>query len=176
MTEPVCIGPECDRRPKAQRVCGGHYQQLKRGHALTPLRIHTTSTLRDDSGRKRCSKCGEWKTVEHFYPTVGKGNTDGLTSYCSRCDRNARLVRSYGITVEQFDALLGEQGGGCAICQRPPRTVNLHVDHDHACCPTRKKSCGKCVRGLLCEDCNRAIGMLNDDPDILMRAVGYLRG
>ena len=53
-----------------------------------------------------------------------------------------------GVTVEQYDAMLDAQGGGCAICGNPPKTRRLDVDHDHRT--------GK-VRGLLCHRCNRTL-------------------
>ncbi len=51
--------------------------------------------------------------------------------------------------------------GGCAICGRPPKSYRLSVDHDHTCCPT-DISCGRCVRGLLCAPCNRALGWVEN--------------
>ena len=69
------------------------------------------------------------------------------------------------------------QNGGCAICGGAPKDgPSLHVDHDHACCPGRKKSCGLCLRGLLCEDCNRVLGMFGDDIARFEAAIGYLKG
>lgn len=67
--------------------------------------------------------------------------------------RNFNLMRRYNITVEQYDRMLADQGGVCAICKKPPVKNRLHVDHDHACCD-RGGSCGKCIRGLLCTSCN----------------------
>ena len=67
--------------------------------------------------------------------------------------RNFNLMRRYNITVEQYDQMLADQGGVCAICKKPPLKNRLHVDHDHACCD-RVGSCGKCIRGLLCSSCN----------------------
>ena len=46
-------------------------------------------------------------------------------------ERNAYLLRNFGISNQDYDELLGRQGGGCAICGRPPRKISLHVDHDH---------------------------------------------
>jgi hypothetical protein len=51
----------------------------------------------------------------------------------------------------------------------------LAVDHDHNCCPS-KKTCGKCIRGLLCMDCNRGLGYFRDDTARLDRAISYLGG
>lgn len=65
------------------------------------------------------------------------------------CDvqRARALLRKYGITTEQYEAMLVKQGGVCAICARPPQTRRLAVDHDHG--PSKR------VRGLVCQHCNR---------------------
>jgi hypothetical protein len=78
-----------------------------------------------------------------------------------------RVEAIYGITGEQYAALLSYQGGRCAICQRATgASKRLAVDHDHAT--------GK-VRGLLCGRCNRdVLGHLRDDPAALRRAADYL--
>jgi len=67
--------------------------------------------------------------------------------------------------------MLHSQNGLCAICGKPPSRRNvkemlLHVDHNH--------KTGK-IRGLLCNSCNRGIGLLGDNPDTLFAAEGYLR-
>lgn len=64
----------------------------------------------------------------------------------------ARKYR-YGITEEQYDNLLIEQDNACAVCKTEfSQTVWANIDHDHNCCPG-KKSCGNCLRGLLCSHC-----------------------
>jgi hypothetical protein len=77
--------------------------------------------------------------------------------------RAAVLKHRYGITPAQYDEMLARQGGVCGICKGPPHgrstTVYFSVDHDHACCPG-PRSCGKCVRGLLCLRCNNDVGWL----------------
>ena len=81
-------------------------------------------------------------------------------------ERAAHLMRKYGLTIEQYDAMLETQGGGCFICGRPPRDdISLHVDHDH--------STGK-VRGILCFRCNNALADFNEDTTVLRKAIGYL--
>lgn len=80
--------------------------------------------------------------------------------------RRARhLVKTYGITPEEWDEMLANQNGACAICMTPQTTRKLHTDHDHRT--------GK-IRGLLCTNCNHAIGALMDDPDLLRSAIQYL--
>jgi Recombination endonuclease VII len=71
-------------------------------------------------------------------------------------------MRTYGMSVENLDAMLAAQHGVCAICQTAPAA---HVDHDH--------QSGR-VRGLLCFRCNAAIGQLDDDPLVLRRAARYV--
>lgn len=73
----------------------------------------------------------------------------------------ARLSRNYGLSREQHRVLLDEQNGVCAVCKLPSRRA-LCVDHCHA---TRQ------VRGLLCDKCNTALGLLGDDS-ARMRAAG----
>jgi hypothetical protein len=78
----------------------------------------------------------------------------------------------YGLTIEQYDALFAEQGGMCAICTKPESarrikgTRPLSVDHNHLT--------GQ-IRGLLCSNCNRALGLFGEDTDIMKRAIYYLR-
>lgn len=132
---------------------------------------------------KYCPGCKETLPAERF----GKNCTtyDLLTGYCSVChnakgkenriknwgsSRHYHLMRRYGISAEEVEGLLRKQGGVCSICQEVPSQVlkiPWHVDHDHVT--------GK-VRGILCHSCNTGIGNLNDDPEILERALIYLRG
>jgi hypothetical protein len=77
-------------------------------------------------------------------------------------NRKSHLKRKYGLTLEEFDEMLATQGGGCAICGNPEAD---NVDHDHVT--------GE-VRGILCFNCNIAIGHIADDKDRLLRAFAYL--
>lgn len=91
--------------------------------------------------------------------------------------RERGLLNSYNLSIKQFEDLLLAQKGVCAVCRLVPLADRLgrlfHVDHDHNCCPG-KKSCGKCIRGLLCHRCNVGMGLLNDDPFRLRQAADYL--
>lgn len=77
--------------------------------------------------------------------------------------RNRRA--KYGLGPDQYIRLFNEQGGVCAVCQHETPWRSLDVDHDHMS--------GR-VRGLLCSNCNRAIGLCNDDPERLRAAAAYL--
>jgi len=90
--------------------------------------------------------------------------------------RTEKLLSKYGMTADDFDLVLAAQGGKCGVCASPePRGKQAHwvVDHDHKCCPG-EKSCGQCVRGILCRPCNLAIGNLADDPEKCISAASYL--
>lgn len=76
------------------------------------------------------------------------------------------IKRRHGVTLEQFNSLLSSQNGTCAICGKSPQEgKRLCIDHDHKT---------GIVRGLLCRNCNAAIGQLGDDPNMLSRAMQYL--
>lgn len=84
--------------------------------------------------------------------------------------RERHLVRKYGVTLADYDAMLERQDGKCAICQTTPSTQRygvFHVDHCHA---------SGAVRGLLCRGCNNVLGVVNDSPEALARAIAYLGG
>lgn len=85
------------------------------------------------------------------------------------------LWSRYRLPRERFNALLLRQNYRCVCGELFTEPDNRpHVDHDHACCPGRK-SCGKCVRGLLCSRCNVALGMLGDNLERFKILVGYLK-
>ncbi|MFY1687280.1 endonuclease domain-containing protein [Plantactinospora sp. WMMB782] len=91
--------------------------------------------------------------------------------------RRDNLAARYSITIEQYAALLAHQGYVCAFCQgaKGRNGKALHVDHDHACCPYPEgrgslRSCGRCVRGLLCSRCN-LFGALDGAPTVDWDAV-----
>lgn len=144
---------------------------------------------------KWCGGCKEWKFLEDFHKN--KARPDGLATECKECvtvrtalwyrnntdkcklkalnwnrdnpqRRRAIRIRSrYSISIEDYNELLLTQDGGCAICGKTPEEENgsLSIDHDHRN--------GK-VRGLLCRECNAAIGKLKDDPALVERALLYL--
>jgi hypothetical protein len=80
--------------------------------------------------------------------------------------RRSHLKITYSMTPDQYDALLLAQDGRCAICSRETGERLLHVDHDHVCCPGQR-SCGACVRGLLCGGCNRLLGWFEKKRDAI---------
>ena len=90
-----------------------------------------------------------------------------------RTVKNSKLKMLFGITLEDYDRMLAEQNGVCAICEQPERAVHrkngkvkqLAIDHCHE---------SGAVRGLLCSLCNTALGLFQDDSDLLAKAMRYL--
>ena len=75
--------------------------------------------------------------------------------------KRTHLLKNYGLTAEQFDRLLETQRYACAMCHEPfEEDEPIFIDHDHDCCKTEKRSCGKCVRGLLDLSCNTSLGVI----------------
>lgn len=138
-------------------------------------------------GQKYCPRCYTVKPLSDF--TVRKtGKRAGHpVSYCKACkvhrqklaykngvyervQRPYMLKVKYGITKEQYDEMLSRQGGLCAICgsddgASAKGTKTFSVDHCHET---------GVVRGLLCNGCNRAIGLLKDNVAVLQSAIKYL--
>lgn len=132
---------------------------------------------------RKCTKCGEEKIVSEFY-LRSDGSGDGIRSDCKQCVRlnvaayrkadpirlkNTWLKQDFGITMEQYNELFAAQNGCCAICEAHPAKQKRHfaVDHDHAT--------GK-IRGILCTNCNTAIGKMEEDPIRMRRAAEYVEG
>ncbi|MEU6385344.1 endonuclease VII domain-containing protein [Streptomyces bauhiniae] len=117
-------------------------------------------------GHKLCLKCGEVKPWAEWHRNSSA--SDGLSTRCKTCraaeSRAGHLKRSYGMTEAERDALVASQRGLCVICLNAPAA---HVDHCH--------KTGR-VRGVLCFNCNSAIGKLGDDPKAVRRAAAYLEG
>jgi hypothetical protein len=108
---------------------------------------------------RTCISCNKEKPVTEYRRTTAKE--------CKNCMHKRKwLKRTYGITQQEYDGMMLDQAGKCDICKcdlKEGRTT--HVDHDH--------NTGK-IRGLLCRNCNFAIGLLNDSLDSLKNAIAYL--
>ena len=170
----VCSEAGCDRKSFGRGLCGRHYQRL---------RFEENKKIAIPDGGKECKKCKEDKPFSEFVRHASC--KDGFRQECRGCmsdyqkvkrvsyrgviSRRYSLKKNYGLSIEQYDRMLEDQKGKCAICaaKRPPDAPLsfFHVDHDHQT---------GVVRGLLCGPCNTGIGMLKDDPKVLRKAIKYL--
>lgn len=78
--------------------------------------------------------------------------------------------KRHGISEEKYLELLEMTNGKCHACRENKAT---QIDHDHSCCD-KSFSCGKCIRGVLCHNCNTAIGLMRDSKIIALRIADYL--
>jgi hypothetical protein len=126
------------------------------------------------NGQKFCPRCEQTLPVTSF--GSNRSSRDGYTSYCRACHnavgretkvrlyggtREYHLRHRYGITGADVEGMVAAQGGVCPGCGGEPQ----HVDHDH--------NTGK-VRGVLCFNCNQALGNVRDDISVLLGLIGYL--
>lgn len=172
------------------KACGKEFRAAK--HATDCGCIGCVKRYIDATGTKRCPQCGETKSVDEFYKKAN-GRPQG---YCKRCaatapneNRKKRLrshspeerlrwnlgirLSKYNLTENELSALLALQRGHC-ICGDVLSLDTLHIDHDHTCCNSKKRSCGRCVRGVLCSNCNVALGLIRDDPNRAIALANYL--
>tara|TARA_B100001094_G_C17781140_1_gene599791 strand:+ start:144 stop:632 length:489 start_codon:yes stop_codon:yes gene_type:complete len=141
------------------------------------------NTERYFSGNKPCVMCVKKNSQERLKNGKQKSHTKSNSEYIREYNKkryhslseeqkqaqNRRMhIRTYGIQPEDYDKMLTEQNGVCACCgekETNPKKKHLSIDHCH--------KTGE-VRALLCDRCNRGIGALNDELDILRKAVLYL--
>lgn len=135
----------------------------------TCKRGHTTERMRADGS------CGTCRS-EQF-----KAYWQSLTLEEKwTIQRKSNLIRLYKLTPEMYTAMLRKQDYKCLSCSdvfsgktNGKARGTFAVDHDHGCCPGQK-SCGKCVRGLLCYSCNCILGLAKDSIEKLSHCISYL--
>jgi len=120
------------------------------------MRANWTDEKRQIEREKNAAHMRAWNATEH-----GK-----------RMKRDQALRKAYGITLEQFEAMIAAQGGVCPICREKISAMvkgrnGAAVDHDH--------DTGQ-VRGIPCQPCNAALGTFGDNIETLERAIKYLTG
>lgn len=141
-----------------------------------------------------CPRCGAQMVQRYDKPTGQRRgwNCKPCANVRAKQLRNAdpdkwldyKLWTTYRIRLADYQRMLEHQGGACAACGVVPEYSHgfggraFVIDHDHRCCKgTRriKRICGKCVRGLLCNQCNIALGMVGDDLDRLTKLADYVK-
>lgn len=191
----VCTLEGCDRPHKARGYCQTHYMQFKRGITpVGPIRTRVSANP-DECAEDGCSEPVKAKGLckMHYQRLLRHGHTmyrDRKTAAKScavdACDNHAyakglchahylkqRKWSAAGVDAARYQEMLREQNGVCAICHQPEKhrdglsgkPKDLAVDHDHAT---------GAVRALLCSACNTALGLFNDDPELLDKAKSYL--
>lgn len=187
----ICAIDDCKGEVFSREWCVKHYTRwLRHGD---PLKVTRTPPMTADATDKNCPRCHTIKPIGEF----GRRSGGAPKGYCMACEATyqsshaatpegremRRLARSkwndgnhgyflmyrYGITIDDYERMLDEQGGRCAICATDvPGSRNKVWSVDH--CHTINK-----VRGLLCAHCNWGLGHFKDDPDRLRAAASYLQ-
>lgn len=150
---PSCQEPACDQPVKSKGMCAMHYARfLRHGHTM----------YRD---RKKDPKICSSDGCDSWVYALGVCHLHWF--------RRRKYAEKYGVTPEQVDVMSVGQNHVCAICFKPETKLDsssqklqpLAVDHCHT---------SGSVRGLLCSRCNRCLGLLGDDPQVLASAILYL--
>ena len=120
---------------------------------------------------KKCTLCNADRPLSDF--SKNTRYKDGYYKHCKKCHyeyygRNTHIFNTYGLTKEDYQVLLQKQKYsclGCGLKHTENKGERLFVDHCH--------TTGK-VRGLLCQGCNFALGVTNDNINILQNLIHYL--
>jgi hypothetical protein len=163
----TCAGDTCENTfavypSSIKRFCSPRcrYASSDMAALLAPDAQHRLSEIDENAGTAVCAVCGPVDIKARFekrrYATKARFR-------CRGADRARVLLTMYGLTSQDVKALWASQDRRCAICRRP--NVKFHVDHCH--------STGK-IRGLLCSNCNTALGLFGDDSERLRSAAAYL--
>lgn len=115
--------------------------------------------------RDRTPPCEPCRAGSRAYQRERRSNKVAELGY------DPRRFSRHKITKDFYDDLMSKHNQKCWICKEADATA---IDHDHSCCSSIRSSCGKCVRGVLCSNCNTAIGLLKDNETKLESALKYL--
>lgn len=137
----------------------GHRSECKACHA----KARRLRYAKDPAAEVRRVRAWREANPERFH-AYQRAYKDRNREHIRRQNRDRHLLGKYGIVSEEFDLLVLAQMNLCAICLKY-FGKSLHVDHDHRS--------GK-IRGLLCGKCNKAIGLLDDRPQLAESAAKYL--
>lgn len=154
---------------KYTKICKTCYKKAREQYENIKYSSMGTLGNMAKDGYYLCNICNNIKPKKAFKKR--KRNKSGVTSACKGClktrHREKKLKYTYGLSIDDFNKLYEYQGGKCAICKinLEKGTNDCSVDHNH--------ESGN-VRGLLCNRCNRAIGMLKDSKVVLYSAIRYL--
>jgi len=174
-----------------------HPQFVKRGITREQVEHAAANGLRWCSGKckafvpellfygnkteRKCGNCINTRVNEMRMdagPEARQARADYVWDWRSRNQTRTRahaIKTKYQVTPEWYEAKLEEQGGHCALCPQTmvPGRSFLFIDHNHECCDSDKKTCGKCVRGILCYRCNTMLWAI-ENKEWYTKALAYL--
>lgn len=182
----ICSIVGCGKEKHAKTLCHNHYRELRRrasgskAQAIRPDKCIVKHCNKKHYSMNYCashyarlqSAAGVQEEIPIKALTYGKKDCD--VPFCKNkhkarglCATHDATKRTYSLTSEQLVEMLSRP---CEVCGA---VDNLTIDHDHSCCNSRT-SCGKCVRGTVCQHCNRSMGQAKDNIQILRSLADYL--
>ena len=186
VVQKICLVDGCGKTVHAKSFCHNHYRESKRratGSKAQAKRPDICIAYRCTRKHYSLNYCAahyarhrSGGTINESKPIkVLKYNQKGcLVPFCNKSHHSSGLCRThdttkrtYAISTEKIVEMLSLP---CEVCGAKE---NLTIDHDHSCCNARF-SCGKCVRGTLCQNCNRSMGQAKDSPKILRDLADYI--
>ena len=144
-----------------------HYEHTKKSAAANPQKVKAIQARARDRHRlkRRAAALARIKANPERHREYQKKWRSAHRERSRAIVRRSDLIRTFGINPEQYDAMLRNQSGRCAICKEPPGKRRLAIDHDH--------STGR-LRDLLCSQCNTMLGKSRDSVALLRQAIEYL--
>lgn len=121
---------------------------------------------------KRKNRTRQWQknNQERYASSIKKWKENNVERKW-QLDKKSHLWTHYRITIEDYKDMLNKQNGLCLICDKARKLV---VDHDHSCCP-EKLTCGNCIRGLICNQCNLVVAIIETNSNIIDSAKKYIK-
>ena len=144
-------------------TCGAHFQPYRDAQIYCSIRCRKVGRAEVDNAARRTDG---YRARKNQWRRLSPDQQAKIRAY----NRKLQLAK-YGITPDDYERMLNEQGGVCKLCGQPPKpggvkaASKLHADHDH--------ETGAC-RDLLCMNCNRGLGAFKDDPGLLRAAAAYI--
>jgi len=184
MSDRTCTWDGCGKNWLGQGYCSNHYQQARRLGIIEKIELpHRLSDVDVESLTANCSDCGDGVPV--ISNSTGTRCREwarelGRAKYHRDLERRRAYHREYhrrykfGLPKGGIEALLESVGWACEICSKTLDVKSARLDHDHSCCPATGRTCGECLRGILCNTCNTGIGMLGESPTIFAAALAYI--
>lgn len=145
-----------------------HGYHLYYGHSKQCRKCSTNDMRKFNDEYKYCPRCEEYLLHKEFGVENGNNSPLKKRGYCLICETAGR----HNLYKHEYLEILNSQDNKCGVkgCDKKPSII----DHDHDCC-SGKRSCGKCVRGILCVGHNIGMGNLGDNIEGLLSAAEYLK-
>lgn len=170
--------------PEEKRAYQREYYQRNRDKILAQRHEHYERNRDAVKARSAAYYAANRDKALEYRRQYAARNSEQVTLYQQNYRRANRVTlrakqkaRNHGVDVEGvFAAMWEAQNGQCYLCGQALDGLSsdqVCIDHDHGCCP-RLRSCAICRRGLACAECNKAIGMIHDDPARLRRMADAL--